>query len=309
MSDKDKKYIDQIRNELKEMTKGVGNEAGRTSVNVAARGIGMHQSTVSLFLNGKYTGSNLDVAKAVEKWMERYRERRNTADVFQDTIDTFAVRKIRDVCRIAHIEGEMVVITGNAGVGKSRGVKQYVFENPDVILIQVAPYYTAKDVMAEIHKACGFSGEGRTTQMFQQSVERLKGSQRLIILDEAELLPYYAHEMIRRVHDLSEVGIALVGMPRLISNIRGRQGQYMQIYSRVAVHAEIPDLKDRQTDLMALLDSVLPDGNGVWKEFYKVTHNPRQLEMLLKRAIQIAKKNDREIDKEVIAKAKELIII
>ena len=56
-------------------------------------------------------------------------------------------------------------------------------------------------------------------------VKKLKGSGRMIIIDEAEHLPYKALELLRRVHDKAGMGVLLVGLPRLIHKIMEGRGE------------------------------------------------------------------------------------
>ncbi len=312
MKNKDKAYIEQIRQQLSELTSGNRNAKDRISERAVARAIGRSDAAVNLFKNDKYTGDNLAIAQEIERWIIRMEEKENIRELFPETINTFAVNKVNKACRIAHIESKIVVITGDAGVGKTVAVKKYVEENPDVIHIEVIPYYTAKDVMSDIHRAVGYNGEGRLVDMFKHVCEKLKDTNRLLLVDEAELLPYRGLEMLRRLYDLTGIGLALVGMPKLIRNMKGKGGEYKQLYSRVAVHAEIPSLKNYETadsDIEILVKSVLPNSNGTWKKFANITRNARTLENLIDQSIRIADKNNCEITDEIIDRAKKLIII
>jgi DNA transposition AAA+ family ATPase len=71
--------------------------------------------------------------------------------------------------------------------------------------------------------------------MFLDIIDKLKSSGRLNIIDEAEPLPYKSLELLRRIYDKAQVGILLVGMPRLIMNLKGEKRQYAQLYSRVGI--------------------------------------------------------------------------
>lgn len=306
---KDSKYIEKIRTELQAYLDNPGTEMDKVSANAAARGIGFSSATISQFLNGEYTGNNVKVAKSVEAWLRRQAERQAHDDILTETIDTRAVRKIRQVARLCHIECEMGVATGDAGVGKSRGVRAYAADNPDVILIEVVPGFTTKTLMGKLHKEAGYNGQGKIYDMFTDVVDRLKDSGRMIVVDEAENLPYSGLELLRRLYDIAKIGILLVGMPELIANLRGNKGQYRQLYSRIAVHAHIPTMKESPEDVEALVTSALPESNGVWKDFYEVTHNGRQLEKLIKRSIQVAQHNETEVTAEVVRNAKQYIII
>lgn len=306
---KDSKYIEDIRQQLEDYLADPGGGMEKISGNAAARSIGFSAATISQFLNGEYSGDNMKVAKAVSAWLRRQAERTSHDEILTETLPTRAVRKLMQVARICHIEGEMGVATGDAGVGKTRGCSMYAGENPDVIYIEVIPGMTTKKLMEKLHKDAGYNGQGTIYDMFTDVVGRLKDSGRMVIVDEAENLPYTGLELLRRLYDIARIGVLLVGMPELIANLRGNKGEYRQLYSRIAVHARIPSMKDTPEDVQALVGSALPNSNGVWKEFYEVTHNGRQLEKLLKRSLQVAAKNDTEVSAEVVKNAKQYIII
>ena len=83
-------------------------------------------------------------------------------------------------------------------------------------------------------------------------------------MDEAELLPYRAVEVLRRIHDRSGVAIVLAGMPRLLINLKGSRGEFAQLYSRVgmALDLEVHKGKSEIDDFNAILASLLPTHDG-----------------------------------------------
>jgi len=278
-------------------------------MSAAARGIGVSVTAISQFLSGKYKGDNQKLARRVESWLQRVSERREYNEVFIETIDTFALRIIWKACRDAHIQSEMAVITGPSGVGKTRGLRAYAKENPDVVFLRVLPCYSMRDMLSEIHRMVGFSGHTRVTDMAADIIEKLKGSGRLLIIDEAEHLPYKALEMLRAIYDRAGVGIVLAGMRHLILNIRGSKGQFKQIYSRIGRHAEVPTMERHPEDIEKLVSHAIPGSNGIWKAFAEQTDNARQLEKLVKMSIQIAQKNDSPVTGQIVKQAKKYIII
>lgn len=306
---KSTKYINKIRQQLAEHLANPGTEMEKVSMNAAARGVDVSVTAISQFLGDKYPGDNKKVAEKIEGWLKRQAERKLHEPILTETIPTEAVSKIMKVARICHIEGEMGVATGDAGVGKTRGVELYESQNPDVIVVKVIPGYSSKTMMRKLHKAAGYNGQGTIIDMFEDVVERLRNTGRLIIIDEAENLPYKAHELLRRIYDIAGIGILLVGMPELISRLRGSKGEYKQLYSRIAIHAKIPSMEKSPDDVKSLVAAAIPGSNGVWKAFYDITSNGRQLEKLIKRSIQVADRNDSEVTPEIVRNAKQYIII
>jgi DNA transposition AAA+ family ATPase len=221
---------------------------------------------------------------------------------------TTAAELIMEVAGICHVDSEAGVIYGEAGVGKTEAIKQYAKNNPDVLLIEADLGYTAMMVFSELSKRLGIEPSGRIHELFDRCVAKLKNSGRLVIADEAENLPYKALELLRRLHDKSGVGILLVGMPRLISNIRGNRGEFAQLYSRIGIATRVGSLT--QADSRAIVDTVLPGLNGLSRVFHtKSVGNARRLRKLLNRSVRIAQESGTEMNAEIIEAAAEALII
>ncbi len=297
--------MQQVREQLERYLEADDIDVSQSAV---ARGIGVSPASVSQFLAGKYTGDNQRLAVRIQSWLQKQHERQSYTEIFETTLDTTAVRRILQTARICHIQREIGVATGPAGAGKTRGVKLYAEKNPDVIFIEVMPYYSAHYVMRDIHRMLGFNGQGAIIDLANQVIDKLKGSGRLLIIDEAEYLPSRALDLVRRLHDKAGIGILLVGMPQLISNLKGNQDQFRQLYSRVGIHTLIPNMNDE--DVKRLVQSALPGSNGVWKHFAEGSKkNARSLSKLVKQARQIAASSGEPINAEIIKDAQDYIII
>lgn len=184
-------------------------------------------------------------------------------------------------------------------MGKTYAVKMYNLEHSDVILIEADLGYTPKVLFSEIHKTLEFDGLGSIHSMLLDIIDKLKYSGRLIIVDEAEYLPYKALELLRRIYDKAKVGILLVGMPKLLRNLRGAKGQYTQLYSRIAILKELEPINS--VDVLAILNAVTPQADTIYPKISSyIGGNTRVLTKLLVRAIRIAKLNETEIDEDVV---------
>jgi hypothetical protein len=192
-------------------------------------------------------------------------------------------------------------------LGKTAAVKEYAFQNPDVILVEADLGYTAKVLFSELHRRLGMDGSGMLHDMFMDVVNKLKGSGRLIIIDEAEHLPYRALEMLRRIADFAEIGIVFVGMPRLIGNLRGKKGEYAQLSSRIGIAGGIGKLLP--SDTQEIVNAAIPGSNGLWKKLHDVSGgNTRTLCKLIQRSIRVAAINDIPVTEEVVDNAARLLI-
>ena len=214
-------------------------------------------------------------------------------------IKTTVASNVFDIAKTCSIENAIGVCCGPAGLGKTVAVRQYAEENPEVILIEADFGYTPKVLFSEIHKSLGFDGCGTIHAMLLDIVGKLKSSGRLIIVDEAENLPYKALELLRRIYDKANVGILLVGMLKLFNNLKGEKGQYAQLYSRVGITSLLESLSE--DDMKAIISTVTPLVDSIYPKISVYCGgNTRVLTKLLVRAHRIAQLNDMDINKDVI---------
>jgi DNA transposition AAA+ family ATPase len=283
-------------------------EARGLSLRAVSKGLGFAPSTLSPWINGVYEGNVTGINETVKRFLDRQREIIKVPEKIMPFVMTSVAERVFEVARIAHLDGEIGVCHGPAGIGKTEAIKEYARHNPDVMLIEADLGHTAKALFSEIHQKLGMEGFGTVHGMFEDVVSRLKGSDMLIIVDEAEHLPYKALELVRRVHDKAGVGILLSGMPRLIHNLRGRKGEYAQLYSRIGIAVRLETL--REGDTRMVVDSSMPRSNGLWKVFHETSHgNTRTLGKLILRSTRVAELNNTPVSPDIVRETAKTLII
>lgn len=292
---------------LEQQLRNLMDERG-LSLSSVSRALGISTAALSQWLSGSYSGNVAKINDSVKGFLERQKERLKAPKKSIEFVMTSAAKKVFEVARICHLDGEIGVCYGDAGLGKTDAVKEYARRNSDVILIEADLGYTAKVLFQELHKRLGMDGRGPIHELFDDVVAKLKDSGRLIIIDEAEHLPYRSLELLRRVYDKAGVGIMLVGMPRLIANLRGKKGEYAQLYSRVGVASRLENLKAQDTE--NIVSSVIPSANGLWKIYHETSYgNTRRLCKLLLRSIRVAEINKMPVSHEIVRETAKMLII
>lgn len=291
------------RKELKSLMEEKG-----LSLSSVSRALGISLTVLSQWLSNSYPGNVTKIDAAVKSFLERQKERLKASRKQTVFVMTSVAQKVFEVARICHLDEEIGVCYGHAGLGKTEAIKEYTRRNPDVLLIEADLGCTAKVVFAEIHKKLGMEGRGSIHDMFEDVISKLRDSGRLIIADEAENLPYKALELLRRVHDKAGIGILLVGMPRLLSNLRGKKGEYAQLYSRVGIAGKLESLRPQDTEKIIL--SAIPSSNGLWKTFHEASNgNTRVLGKLLLRSVRVAELNGVPVSPDIISQTARLLVI
>ena len=290
-----------IRAELRDLM-----EKNSYSTAYISTATGLAKSTISMWLNGTYNGKNDKVTDAINNFIQRERERAVENDL--PFVNISIVKYISEIARLCHTQGKIGVCVGRAGLGKTVAVKKYTQEFLDSILIESDSGYTAKSLLKEIHRRLGLSGKGSVYDLMGEVVRKLNQSGRLLIIDEAENLPYRALEITRRIHDKTGVGVLLIGRGILLENLKGYNNQYDQLYSRVKYTKIIDSLLIQ--DVIKILETI--EQNTELAETYLQYSggNTRRLENLIYHSISIAKFNGKaEVDNAVIKQTSKLLMV
>lgn len=249
-----------------------------------ARSIGMSNGTISTYLKGQYAGDVAKVDERIQSFITRETERDRTVRIVPRYITTLTSRKGLEVIRMAHLDGEINVIYGDAGLGKTMILREYAAQHKDALLIEADPCYTARVVLEVLCARLGLSKRGNMHELSESCIDALRESGRLLMIDEAENLPYRALETLRRIHDKAGIGIVLAGMPRLIINLKGKRGEYKQLYSRVGLALSLGDALP-QEDIVAIASSMLSGATekDVSDALFRASHgNARRLFKLVR---------------------------
>ncbi|WP_363447145.1 AAA family ATPase [Klebsiella pneumoniae] len=249
-----------------------------------ARAIGKSTAVINQYLQGKYAGDVPAIDALARSFINREVEKEKSQKITARFVPTVTSRKGMEVIRYAHLDGDLNVIYGAAGLGKTMILREYAAQHRDALLIEADPGYTARVVLEELCGLLGISKRGNMHELSEACIAALRDSGRLLMVDEAENLPYRALETLRRIHDKSGIGLVLAGMPRLIINLKGKRGEYQQLYSRVGFALCIGDSLP-QSDITDIAVSMLPGAGSqeVSEALFKASHgNARRLFKLVR---------------------------
>ncbi|EAR9487052.1 AAA family ATPase [Salmonella enterica] len=225
-----------------------------------ARAIGRSGAVVNQFLQGKYTGDISDIQERITSFINREQEKEKNRRIQAHFVTTDMAAKGLEVLAYAHQECEICVLYGAAGLGKTMLLGEYAARNKDALFIEADPGYTARTLLEELCRLLGVKMRGNIHELIDACVRELRGSGRLLMVDEAELLPYRALEVLRRLHDKAGIGVVLAGMPRLLINLKGRRGEFAQLYSRVALALNLGDALSRD-DFNQIAVDMMPEAS------------------------------------------------
>ncbi len=211
--------------------------------------LGISTGTLSQFLSGDYTGSNESIAEKVSQFLEleaRRKHRTPPPDFTKKLNNTKLVYSALDYLRVAN---NIATVIGAAGSGKTTALKHYTEENNGVIYVQAdATKKSPRTVLVLILKAMGMKPHGSSSDMLDSLIEELTGTNRLIIIDEAQHLTERSFDTLRALNDHAGVGLVYAGTPDILNRMYGRhEAEFDQVHSRIGYTCKLSNrytLKD-----------------------------------------------------------------
>ena len=234
----------------------------------AAREIGISESALSQWLAGKYAGDRDAIADRVASWLVARADRAVMSASLPEPpgwIETPSAVRIDAALGYAQLAGDIAVIYGGAGMGKTMTSRKYAAKRPNAWVATMTPATQALGpCLDRVSEACGLrTPGGRAARLEANLRERVEGARGLLIIDEAQHLGLRALEALRGLHDATGGGLALVGNETIYTRITGgrRAADFAQLHSRVGkrVRLAAPDKKDISLLLDAWRPAVTPE--------------------------------------------------
>ncbi|MBL4774462.1 MAG: AAA family ATPase [Mariprofundus sp.] len=222
-----------------------------------ARSLGVSTGLVSLVKNGKLDKISAEVLQKFDDFIANYRTKRIEKN--QEIVATSDFNMVQFIVEETIVNSEMGAVFGKAGTGKTVAIKDYCEKHPEAVLVETIPMMSVKELLLDILEGQGIKNAvGSQKELFNMIVANFKSSERVLIIDEAENLTTKSLEAIRRIHDFSQVPTVLVGTYALMINLKGRQGELLQLYSRISNKWEMKGLNEAdRTTLFGDLGKVI----------------------------------------------------
>lgn len=225
---------------------------------------GLDRSTVSRVLNGTYPH---DPKQTIAKLMDVIRAENAryspTNDVVYTEISTSRV--VAAACHSARRKKKFSVVSGVVGIGKSEALKNYASNHSNTYYVRCFQGMTRTVLLNQLINVTGTSitkANGKAAETVAEKLfglaERLRDTNALILVDEAERMQGAGLEDLRYLRDEAACGIVLAGNQQLVTLLAGKGTLHGQIRSRVGFAP--PTLEAiTETDASSLVRSNLGD--------------------------------------------------
>lgn len=243
----------------------------------AAPMMGLSPAALSLYRRSMYDkGDVSEVESKLEEFFLAHQEQEAATEKalpyrpVQDYIPTSISEDVCKLIRYCQIEKGMVIIHGDAGIGKTKGAEKFVRENPAAsVYIQATPSIgTLGNLLKVIARALKVPECRNKLELMLSIREKLEGTNKVIIIDEAQHLQLRALEEIRAWADPNPisgqpgVGIALIGNTEVYTRMVGKQeARFAQLFSRIRMNRYYSTHKVTDDDVKKLFPKLAEDGS------------------------------------------------
>lgn len=263
-----------------------------------ARSLGVSASLISQWLKGNYNGDVEAFESKIKYFIQNFNKL--NLSISEEIHKTNDMKMVFFTLDESIVSKEMSLIYGEAGSGKTTAIKEYIKRHPEAILIEVVPGMSTKSLLKAICEKANISGVSTNEEMIDAISREFSRREALLIVDEAENLTTRTLESIRRIWDFSRVPVCFVGTYNVVRNLKGRNGELLQLYSRINGKWEMQGLKEEEWELFF---------GGFADEIKKYTKHLRRAVSIYKKAKRLASLSDSELNAGFIEAASSMVIL
>jgi DNA transposition AAA+ family ATPase len=211
---------------------------GLTQTQVA-REAGISPTSLTQLLGGTYAADPRRLVTKLEQWLASLRQRAAQPQMPEapEWVATATADRILAALGYAQMAGDVAVIYGGAGVGKTSAAHEYRRRYPNVWHATMSP--ATAGVTTALEEVCLALGMRDLPQgaarMLREIVSRVRDTRGLLIVDEAQHLSVGALDALRAIHDATGVGLALLGNDLIYARMTGgaRVAWLDRLFSRI----------------------------------------------------------------------------
>ncbi len=241
-------------------------ESGISQARIAPL-MGVSMTALSQYRNGKYKGDVNAVEAKIEEYLntvEAQQEIKEKVLEYKTDEDYIPISISEDIYRMikyAQLNGGIAVAHGDAGIGKTKAAQKFVRENPtQAIYLEMSPVAgTLTNMLRMLARALRLPESTNKFNLMMDIRDKLEGTNKVVIIDEAQHLKLSALEQIRTLADPNSitgtkgVGIVLIGNTEVYSKMKGKQeAQFAQLFSRIKMsrYYSTFNVTDQDVDLL-----------------------------------------------------------
>lgn len=188
----------------------------------------------------------------------------------------------------------LMKIIGKSGTGKTTAIKALIKKLPQAVLISSYAGMSKKELLENIAKKIKAQPERVGTAHLMSAIkDALKGSDKVIIIDEANFISTISLEQIRHIQDETNTPIILVGTENLQRQILN---SHEQVITRIRnIHQPLKSFSENEV-IMLFEKSKIEIDEKMATKIWKRCKNLREVKYALDDLVEIYKGNISKID-------------
>lgn len=270
-----------------------------------ARSIGISASQLTLFLRNEYKMTE-ETKEKLGLYIKNYTQKK-AGKKEEPFVMTKQAKSIFFVCDECVMEGEMGIVYGHPGTGKTTALKHYARQNPQSVLLEVEPGIGPREFLWNLADMLGADRAISKAATTKNIVRRLTLRDTIIIIDEAEHLRIEALEHLRRIWDFSRTPIVLGGTEVLLKKLMGTKGDMAQLYSRIGLKWHTKPLQGDELGDICEAWNIDPSNGPIITKM--VDGNLRKAAKLIKRSIRLAELSGTKVTGKTLDEASRMLIL
>jgi len=243
----------------------------------AAPMMGVSQAVLSQYRRSKYDkGDVAEVEAKLEEFFRAREEQEANAEKalpYRPALEYVPTSISEEVCKLiryCQLEKGMVILHGDAGIGKTKGAEKFVKENPaSAIYLSARPSTgTLANTVKMLAQALRVPATRNTMETMQAVQEKLEGTNKVIIIDEAQHLRLNTLDELRTLSDPNAItgqpgtGIVLIGNTEVYNRMVGKQeARFAQMFSRIRMQRYYSTKKVTAEDIARLFPKLAEEGH------------------------------------------------
>lgn len=275
-----------------------------------AKRINKSPAVISLYLKNNYSGDIESLEADLQKYLKRVSDKKGRTKLKLNFEHTTVAQKIFNIANMCQYNGEIALCYGSSGLGKTTALEYLKKEGSGIVLVDPDENATPRAILKQVADGIKLGYYDPMPEDFIANiVKKLKKSEYLIIVDEAENLKPDVFRTLRKIHDRCQgtCGLLFIGTERLYGNLAKRKGEFDYVLTRVSLKYQLKPLN--LNDVKLLVKQVFPDvDEATIKIFSQYTeNNARVLFNTLRRCIDIIQNNNTQLSEDVIKEARGLL--